>query len=76
VARLSELLVEVQAAATRFEADRWSGDDCARVSEELARAAKACAAASARAAARAVECGRVDVEWVGAHCGLHAGAGA
>ena len=64
VARLSELLVEVQAAAARFEADRWSGDDCARLSEELARAAKACTAASARAAARAVECGRGDVEWV------------
>jgi hypothetical protein len=64
VARLSELLVEVQAAAARFEADRWSGDDCARLSEELARAAKACTAASARAAARAVACGHGDVEWV------------
>jgi hypothetical protein len=64
VARLSELLVEVRDAAARFEADRWSGDDCARLSEELARAAKACTAASARAAARAVECGRGDVEWV------------
>ena len=64
MARLSELLVEVQAAAARFEADRWSGDDCVRLSEELARAAKACTAASARAAARALECGRGDVEWV------------
>jgi hypothetical protein len=64
VARLSELLVEVQAAAAGFEADRRSGDDCARLSEELARTAKACTAASARAAARAVECGRRDVEWV------------
>jgi hypothetical protein len=39
-----------------FEPDRWSGDDCAAIAEELAAAAKACSAASARAAARAVEC--------------------
>jgi hypothetical protein len=64
VLRLSELLVEVRDATARFDADRWSGDDCARLSEELAQAAKACTAASARAAARAVECGRGDVEWV------------
>jgi hypothetical protein len=64
VARLSELLVEVRAAAGRFEADRWSGDDCVRLAEELALAAKACTAASARAAARVVACGRGDVEWV------------
>jgi hypothetical protein len=64
VARLSELLVEVQHAAAAFEADRWSGDDCVRLSEELARAAKACTAASARAAARALECGRRDTEWM------------
>jgi hypothetical protein len=64
VARLSELLVEVQDAAAAFEADRWSGDDCVRLSELLARAAKACTAASVRAAARAVECGRRDAEWV------------
>ena len=64
MARLSELLVEVQAAAARFEADRWSADDCARLSEELARAAKACTAASARAATRAMEGGRGDLEWV------------
>jgi hypothetical protein len=61
---LSELLVEVREAAAAFEADRWSGDDCVRLSELLARAAKACTAASARAAARAVECGRRDAEWV------------
>ena len=46
MARLSELLVEVRDAAARFEADRWSGEDCARLAEELARTAKACAAAS------------------------------
>jgi hypothetical protein len=64
VARLRELLVEVQAAAAAFEADRWSGHDCARLSEDLARAAKACSAASARASARALECGHGDLEWV------------
>ncbi len=64
MARLSELLVEVRAAAARFEADRWSGDDCVRLADELARAANACTAAAARAAARAVACGRGDVEWV------------
>ncbi|HLM16196.1 MAG TPA: hypothetical protein VK549_00150 [Acidimicrobiia bacterium] len=64
MARLWELLVEVRDAAARFEADRWTGDDCARLTEELARAANACTAASVRAAARAVECGRGDVEWV------------
>ncbi|HEY3673279.1 MAG TPA: hypothetical protein VGN51_20260, partial [Acidimicrobiia bacterium] len=64
MSRLRELLVEVLGAVARFEADRWSGEDCARLAEELARAAKACTAASARAAARAVECGRGDVEWL------------
>src|SRR4051812_25745415 len=64
VSRLRELLVEVRDAAARFEADRWSGDDCARLAEELARAAKACSAASARAAARAIACNAGDVEWV------------
>ena len=64
MAPLRELLVEVRAAAARFEADRWSGSDCALIAEELARAAKACSAASARAAARAVACNQRDVEWV------------
>ena len=64
MARLSELLVEVRTAAAAFEADRWSAGDCARLSEELARAAKACTAAAARAAARAVACNRGDLEWV------------
>jgi hypothetical protein len=61
---LRDLLVEVRAAASRFEADRWSGSDCARLAEELARAAKACSAASTRAAARAVACNAGDVEWL------------
>ncbi len=64
VARLWDLLAEVRDAASGFEADRWSGEDCARFTSELARAAKACDAAAARAAARAVECNQGDVEWV------------
>lgn len=67
---LRDLLVEVREAASRFEADRWSGDDCARLAEELARAAKACQAASARAAARAVGCRARDLEWVARASGV------
>jgi hypothetical protein len=40
-----------------FEPARWSGRDCAEVVEELARTEKACAAARARAAVRAADCG-------------------
>jgi 5-methylcytosine-specific restriction endonuclease McrA len=61
---LRDLAVEIRHAASRFEADRWTGEDCARLAEELARAAKACDAAAARAAARAVECHAGDVEWL------------
>ena len=68
MARLSELLVSVRDAAARFEADRWSGYDCVRLAEELARAAKACAAAC-----RAPRRGRWSVAGMtgvgGAHCG-------
>jgi hypothetical protein len=60
---LSELLVEVRAAAGAFAADRWSGPECVRLAEHLALVAKACQAAAARATARAVECGCGDVEW-------------
>jgi hypothetical protein len=70
VSRLRELLVEVRVAAAGFEADRWSGADCARLSEELARVAKACTAASARAAARAVSCNQAGTEWVARTSGI------
>ncbi len=70
MARLSELLVEVRDAAARFEADRWSGADCARLADDLARAAKACEAAAGRAAARAVACNHGDVEWVARTSGV------
>lgn len=40
-----------------FEPERFSGADCARLAEELAQTEKACAAARARAGARAAACG-------------------
>jgi hypothetical protein len=66
VARLRSIAAHVRAAASEFEADRWSGEDCAVIAEEMAATAKACAAASARAAARALSCGarRGGVEWM------------
>lgn len=67
---LPELLVEVRTAAARFEADRWSGSDCALLAEEWARAAKACTAAAARAATQAVACNQRDVEWVARATGV------
>jgi hypothetical protein len=61
----------LRAALVEFEADRWSGDDCASLAEELAATQKACAAASAAAAKRAVACNAHrsrgytgGVEWV------------
>jgi hypothetical protein len=67
------LLRELREAAAAFDADRWSGDDCALLAEELAATQKACAAAAARAAARAVECRRGSVEWVARTTGVTPG---
>jgi hypothetical protein len=64
VSRLRVIAAELRVAASEFEADRWSGSDCARLAEELSATAKACAAASARAAARAVTCNKGSVEWL------------
>ena len=64
MARLRSIAAQLRAAASEFEADRWSGADCAAIAEELALAEKACAAARVRAAARALECNAGDVEWV------------
>jgi hypothetical protein len=60
------MAAQLRTAASEFEADRWSGQDCAVIAEEMAATAKACTAASVRAAARAVECGarRGGVEWL------------
>ena len=56
MSRLRELAAELRAELSRFEPDRWSGDDCAVIAEELAATQKACAAGSASAASRAVAC--------------------
>jgi len=64
VARLRAIAAQLRDAAAEFEADRWSGADCAVIAEELAATVKACAAAGARAAARAVDCNAGDVEWL------------
>jgi hypothetical protein len=64
VARLRVVAAELRVAASEFEADRWSGVECAAIAEELARAEKACAAARVRASARAVACNAGNVEWV------------
>jgi HNH endonuclease len=66
VSRLRSLVSELREEAAAFEVDRWAGADCAVLAEELAATAKACAAASARAAARALECNarRDGVEWL------------
>jgi hypothetical protein len=54
IARLAE---DFRVALTSFDPALSSGRDCATLAEMLARTAKACAAASARAAARAADCG-------------------
>ena len=66
VPRLRALAIEMSRAAWTFEPDRWSGADCAAIAEELSATAKACFAAAARAAARAVECNtrRDGPEWL------------
>ena len=64
MSRLRVVAAQLRAEVGAFEADRWSGSDCAVLAEVFAATAKACAAAGARAAARAVACHAGDVEWV------------
>lgn len=64
MSRLRLLAAQLRGLLHDFEPDRWSGEDCAAIAEELALIEKACAAARARAAARAVECHAGDVEWL------------
>lgn len=54
---LSERCWAFRAELAWFDPALVSGDDCRVAAEELARTEKACAAARARAAARAAECG-------------------
>ena len=54
---LVDLVDALCAALARFDPNLASGAQCATLAERLARAANACEAGSARAAARAVDCG-------------------
>jgi hypothetical protein len=54
---IRQLVDELCAALAEFEPSVWSGADCADLAEALARGAKSCEAAGARAAARAADCG-------------------
>src|SRR2546423_1615230 len=63
-----------------FEPVAFSADDCAVLAEALARTAKACVAASARAAARAAEAGAhhrrgyaSPADWLADHAGSTVG---
>lgn len=55
-AALLDLAGALRAALTAFDPALVSGDDAARIAEQLAITEKACAAARARAAVRAAEC--------------------
>jgi hypothetical protein len=57
VSGIVRLVDELCDALVDFEPAQWPGSDCADLAERLARGAKACEAASARAAARAADCG-------------------
>ena len=54
---VSRLVDELCASLVRFEPGCLTGAESVELAERLARAAKVCATASARAAARAAECG-------------------
>ena len=78
---IGQLVDDLCAALVAFEPALWSGAECADLAERLARGAKSCEAASARAAARAVDCGahrsRTDAtapEWFARVSGSSAGS--
>jgi len=60
VSALRQLVREFRAAVARFEPSSLAASECAVLADELARAAKVCETASARAAARAVKCGGTE----------------
>jgi hypothetical protein len=64
VARLRATAGQLRVLLRDFQPELLSGADCALLAEDLATTAKACSAASARAAARALHCNQGDVEWV------------
>jgi hypothetical protein len=76
MARLGGLVKSLLGELERFEAGEYSGADCARLVTSLATLEKASAAARARAAVRAAECGEHrklghadPSEWVARECG-------
>jgi hypothetical protein len=76
MARLGGLVKLLLGELERFEAGEYSGADCARLVTSLATLEKALAAARARAAVRAAECGEHrklghadPSEWVARECG-------
>ena len=78
---IGQLVDDLCAALLAFDPALRSGSDCADLAERLARGAKSCEAASARAAARAVDCGahrsRTDAtapEWFARVSGSSAGS--
>jgi hypothetical protein len=78
---IGRLVDDLCAALSAFDPALYSGSDCADLAEQLARGAKSCESASARAAARAVDCGahrsRTDataLEWFARVSGSSAGS--
>ncbi len=69
MSRLRELAAGLRAELARFEADRWSGVDCAAIAEELARVENACAVARARASQHVIACNAGDLEWAARSAG-------
>lgn len=79
--RLRSLVEELCAALAAFDPALLPGEECAALAEVLTRAAKLCDTGSARAAARAVECGKrggegdaTTVEWLARVGGSSTGA--
>ncbi len=60
MSRVGKLADELCRELVAFDPAFFSGEDCARIAEQLAKAANASSTASARAAVRASECGRVS----------------
>jgi len=64
VAQVRSLAARLREVLRDLEPDRWSGADCVALAEELSATAKACTAAAARVASRAVASNQRDIEWV------------
>src|SRR5262249_27442140 len=72
--RIRQLAAALCHALSEFEPSRCSGEQSAELADCLARAAKACQNASARAAARALDCGAAtDASWLARASGTSLG---